>query len=226
MKYRIWTFLMSFILKRKKVCLSRRSIISPKTLFEGFNKVGPRVNLVDSYIGKGTYLSSDVSLPYTKIGRFCSIGPGVKLISGQHPTENFVSTHPAFYSLLKQAGFTFVNEQIFEEYKYVDKENNYRVIIGNDVWIGANVLIKEGVRIKDGAIIGAGAIVTKDIEPYTINVGIPARSIKLRFDEEEIRFLLKFEWWNKDFLWLKENAKYFKSIKEFLMHVGGRCNEK
>jgi len=73
----------------------------------------------------------------------------------------------------------------------------------------------EGITIGNGAIIGAGTIVTKNIEPYTINVGIPAKTLRYRFDKKYIEFLLEFKWWDKDILWLKEHAEYFINIKEF-----------
>jgi len=129
-KHRLWSLIYSLRIRKKKVYISSRSIISKKTVFGGYNKVGPRVNLVNSYVERGTYLASNIFLPYTRIGQFCSIASGVRLVSGQHPTNRFVSTHPAFYSLLKQAGFTFVNEQLFEEYRYADKANKYKLVIG------------------------------------------------------------------------------------------------
>ena len=84
-----------------------------------------------------------------------------------------------------------------------------RSYIGNDVWIGANSIIKGGLKIADGAIIGAGAVVTKDVEPYTIVAGVPARVIGRRFDEEIIQKLLKIKWWN----W--SNEKLWKNIDSF-----------
>lgn len=93
---------------------------------------------------------------------------------------------------------------------------NYLIEIGNDVWIGDRVTILDGIRIGDGAIIGSGAVVTKDIEPYTINVGVPAKSIRKRFIEDEIKFLLEFKWWNKDWEWIKINSDKFESIENFI----------
>ena len=81
--------------------------------------------------------------------------------------------------------------------------------IGNDVWIGSHVLILDGVSVGDGAIIATGAVVTKDIEPYSIYGGVPARLIRYRFSQERINYLLNFSWWNKDEDWL------FNHIKEF-----------
>ena len=93
-----------------------------------------------------------------------------------------------FYSKAKQNGVTLVKEVIYEEQK--------QTTIGNDVFIGANVTIIDGVTIGDGAIIGAGAVVVKDIPPYAVAGGIPAKVIKYRFDQDIIEKLLKLQWWN------------------------------
>ena len=93
-------------------------------------------------------------------------------------------------------------------------DNNYPVVIGNDCWIGDGVSIIGGVKIGDGAVILAGAIVTKDIPPYAIVGGIPAQIIKYRYSEQDINFLLKFQWWNKDPKWLNNNSELFLDIEK------------
>jgi acetyltransferase-like isoleucine patch superfamily enzyme len=118
-----------------------------------------------------------------------------------------VSTHPIFYSTKAQAGITFADRDYFEERKPIK--------IGNDVFIGANVIVLDGVTIGDGAIIAAGAVVTKNVPPYSIYGGVPAKLIRYRFEQETIDFLVNFQWWNKDREWLKNNFKYFHNIKEF-----------
>ncbi len=85
--------------------------------------------------------------------------------------------------------------------------------IGNDVWIGANVLILDGVTIGNGAIIAAGAVVTKDVPPYAVVGGVPAKIIKYRFNKEEIDFLEQLKWWEKDEKWLTEYGKYFNNVE-------------
>ncbi|MFC2091748.1 CatB-related O-acetyltransferase [Elusimicrobiota bacterium] len=150
----------------------------------------------------------------TKIGRFCSIAQNVRTCIGRHPVSNFVSTHPAFFSKQKLAGFTYVDENQFQEHTYIDAERRFVVEIGNDVWIGNNVMVMDGVRIGDGAVIGSGSIVTKDVEPYSINVGIPAKKIRYRFEKRYIDFLLEFKWWNKGFKWVEDNAHLFSNVEK------------
>lgn len=196
----------------KNMWVSLSCKVSAKTFLEGYNKIFQNANIENSYIGFGTYIGKRSFLPKSKIGRFCTIGPDVKLVRGKHPSHSFVSIHPAFYSTRKQAGFTFVSKSKFEEFS--NKE--YSVEIGNDIWIGANVLIMDGIKIGDGAIIGSGAIVSKDIDPYSINVGNPIKEIGKRFEDEKIERLLQLKWWDKDLDWIRENADKFDNLDEFL----------
>jgi acetyltransferase-like isoleucine patch superfamily enzyme len=147
----------------------------------------------------------------TDIGKFCSIGSFVSIGPGKHPIE-FVSTSPVFFSDNKQCGTTFADMSYYREMGSVK--------IGNDVWIGANAVIFDDVTIGDGAVIAAGAIVTKDVEPYAVVGGVPAKMIKKRFSDEIIEKLMQFEWWNKDEVWLRKNYKLFHDIEEFMNLLG------
>ncbi|TAL67630.1 MAG: CatB-related O-acetyltransferase [Bacteroidetes bacterium] len=154
-------------------------------------------------------------MPKTKIGRFCAIGENTRTHLGLHPSKDWVTVHPAFFSNQGQAGFNFTNETLFNEHKFVDEEKKFVVEIGNDVWIANNVIILDGVKIGDGAILAAGSVVTKDVESYTIAGGVPAKPIRKRFTDEQIEKLLQIKWWNWDFDKIKENYKYYSDIKKF-----------
>ena len=180
---------------------------------EGKNVINKKTNIYRSKIGLGTYIGENSNVVFTKIGRFCSIGNNFKIICFTHPTQKYVSTHPAFFSTKKQADFTFVNEDNFEE-RIKLENSDLSVEIGNDVWIGENVTIMGGVKIGDGAIIGANALVTKDVEPYSINVGVPSKKIKYRFHKNDIEYLQELKWWNIKIENIEENAKYFNDIDE------------
>ncbi len=119
-----------------------------------------------------------------KIGKFCSIADGVRILVGGEHGNDWVSTYPF------KAFFRSVRDVKGSKFTKGD------VIIGNDVWIGSQALILSGVTIGDGAIIGAGSIVCKDVAPYSIVAGNPASQIRLRFDENKINALLKMAWWN------------------------------
>ncbi len=173
------------------------SKIDLETSLEGRNVISRNVVLRNCDIGLATYISNNCELFFTKIGRFCSIGQRVKTILGIHPTSKFVRAHPAFFSTKKQAGFTFVEENRFEERKFVDTDLS--IIIGNDVWIGCDVRIFEGVTIGNGAVVGSGTLVVKDVPPYSIVVGVSGKIISHRFDKEIIDKLINIKWWNWEF---------------------------
>lgn len=161
-----------------------------------------------SYVGPGSYING-------RVGKFCSIGSNVKIIVGNHPLS-FVSTSPVTYMKNVECLHSFSKKDAFVGLKYVDSEKKFHVDIGNDVWIGSNALILEGLTIGDGSVIAAGAVVTKDVPPYSIVAGVPAKIIKYRFNDEQISFLSDFKWWNKDERWIKENVNSFYSIEDFI----------
>lgn len=157
-----------------------------------------------------------------------------------------VSTHSAFYSARETLGYTYRNKTVFEEQKFPvnhrmstgqDSEtdhngemdcngetdhngrtlqDSYQVLIGNDVWIASDVRILAGVTIGDGAIIGACSLVTRDVEPYGIYVGVPAKKIGDRFDEATVEKLKKIKWWEHDETWMREHVTEFDDVDSFV----------
>ena len=162
-----------------------------------------------------TYIGSRCTFVSTDIGSFCSIAADVRIIAGEHPANTWISTHPAFYSSNCVTGVSFTTANKYNEIKYVNEERRRIVSIGNDVWIGFGVRILNGVHIGDGAIIATSAVVTKDVEPYAIVGGVPAKKIGQRFNDQEISFLLDHKWWNKDLEWIKNNAHAFEEIEKY-----------
>lgn len=145
-------------------------------------------------IGEHTYIShhTKIEKSFTKIGKFCSIADYVYIGICNH-AMNSLST--SLVASCVEAVSTIGDIRLPVEYLAYDIPIG-QTIIGNDVWIGYGAIIMNGVTIGDGAIIGAGAIVTKDVEPYSIVVGVPAKRIRYRFDENTIKKLLELKWWD------------------------------
>lgn len=201
-------------LKRKKVYI-RSGVNIKETKFGGQQKIGKNTNVKKSEIGFGSYIGNSCQLERVKIGKYCSIGDGIKVVSGTHPIK-YVSTHPFSHSsYLVKEGFNIKGYMPFEGDKKIGN-SEFRVEIENDVWIGSEVIILGGIKIGNGSVIGTGAVVTKDVEPYSIVVGVPAKILKYRFTDEEIKFLQNLKWWDKDFEWVSKNIEKFSDIKKFI----------
>lgn len=180
-------YVKSFLSKEryfKKVSLfsiwDKTSVISPKTY------IAMGVRLSESSIGDYTRVRHFAAVYATSVGKFCRIGKDVKFGVAQHPT-NLISTNLMFYRK-NQIKNDWVRTIVYEEYK--------KIKVGNDVWVGEGAMIMGGVTIGDGAIVASRAVVTKDVPPYAIVAGIPARVVKYRFSEEVIEKLLEVQWWN------------------------------
>jgi len=202
--------------KKKNIKYGKKSFIGFSTICEGNNGFGKNSIITSSHMGYGSYIAQNTKISKTRIGRYCSIGPNVNCIFGKHPSDTFVSTHPVFFSLKTPVNFTYAKKQLFQEFSMTkEPEKKYTIKIGNDVWIGANVSIFDGIEIGDGAIVAANALVNKNVAPYTIVGGVPAKIIKKRFSNEDIEFLSKLKWWDKPEEWIVKYAPYFTNIKEF-----------
>lgn len=170
--------------------------------FSEYCTLSGNVILYNTSLGRFSYLNSG-SVSNAEIGSFTSIGAGVKIGGfGKHPL-NWISTHPVFYSNKSPNKLRFSDKLYFDEYS--------QVTIGNDVWIGDRVMILDGVKIGNGAVIGAGSIVTKNIRPYEIVAGVPARNIRFRFSAEEIEKLESNPWWDQSIDFLSKNAALFRN---------------
>lgn len=202
-------------LKKQQIYIDGKADVTDCTF-----EAGPAYNYIrrDSFvmhcsIGRGTYIRDHCYFKNASIGRFCSIAPDVKMVYGEHPTRRFVSIHPAFYSKDAVAGLSFGHDAGFEKYKTTPE--GFYCKIGNDVWIASGARLMGGITIGDGAIIGCGSLVTKDVPPYAIVAGVPARVIRYRFPQEQRERLLQFQWWHKDIAWIRENIQYFDDIDAF-----------
>ena len=170
------------------------------------SKVEAGSQFINSEMGKHSFCGYDCDISNTEIGSFCSIANNVIIGGGMHPM-GWVGTSPAFYEGRDSIKAKFSNHK---------RKNVKKTIIQHDVWIGQSVIIKQGVTIGTGAVIGMGSIVTKDVPPYSIYAGNPAKFIKQRFDSNISEQLLKIEWWNFHEQKLLQLTKYFKDPDRFI----------
>ena len=192
----------------------RQAIICPGARIAGDSILGKNVfvgnNAIisDCRVGRFSYFSPEARCHNATVGSFCSIGHEVVIGLSKHPTQ-FVSTSPVFYSPGNWAFRTkFTEKQMFDEHASVQ--------IGSDVWIGARAMITDGVKIGDGAVIASAAMVVKNVAPYSIVGGVPARLIRMRFNEEQIERLMALKWWDKSEDWLKQHGPKFHDLNFLL----------
>jgi phosphonate metabolism protein (transferase hexapeptide repeat family) len=174
-----------------------------------WTEIGPQCDLEEVSMGDYSYAIRDVTAIYTSIGKFCSIASHVRINPVQHPMHR-VSQHHFTYRM-KQFGFKDRDDEAFFDWR-----RSRSCTIGHDVWIGHAAIIQSGVAIGTGAVIGSGAVVTKDVEPYAVVAGVPAKPVKKRFPDEIIQKLLAVQWWNWSRTELEERFDEFMDVENFV----------
>lgn len=183
----LFNYLLSFISKaRYNKRISLFAIWDRNTKFDPKIYIAMGVRMGYSTIGKYSRVRHFTVLYHTNVGKFSAIGKNVRLGVGQHPI-NLISTNLIFYKK-NQIKNDWVRPITFKEYKKIE--------IGNDVWIGEGAMVMGGVVIGDGAIVASRSVVTKDVPPYAIVAGVPAKVVKYRFCEEIRKKLLQIKWWD------------------------------
>lgn len=206
-KIEAYNLLPKKILDKEKPYLGANCLIKD-SYFGAYVEIGDGNNIQESTIGDYSYTTENCQIIYSTIEKFVNIASYVRINPSPHPMH-WASQHHMLYRK-EMFGFGEDDESFF------NWRRQKKVTIGNDVWLGHNVTVMGGVSIGDGAVIGSGSIVTKDIPPYAIAVGNPAKVIKYRFNEKAIENLQAIAWWNWDRQQLQSALEDFKNIEKFI----------
>lgn len=169
-----------------------------------WTEVGARASVTETVLGDYSYVIHDSQIIYAEIGKFCSIASFVRINPGNHPLDRASLHHFSYRSRQFAMG---EDDDAFFAWRRA-----HRVTLGHDVWIGHNAVILPGVNIGTGAAIGAGAVVTRDVPPFHIVAGAPARIIRERFPGRVREGLLRVAWWDWPHEALRRSLPDFRSL--------------
>ena len=170
-----------------------------------YTEIGARTVFAESTLGDYSYVVSDANVIYTTIGKFCSIAAMTRINPGNHPMQRASQSHFTY-----RASAYFDDAQ--DEDAFFDWRRSHAVTIGHDVWIGHGAIVLAGRSIGTGAVVAGGAVVTKDVAPYTIVAGNPARVIRRRFPEDVAGRLMVLSWWDWEHARLREALDDFRHL--------------
>jgi len=199
------------ILDKEKPYIGKDCLIKESS-FGSYVEIGFGNNIQESIMGDYSYTTENCQIIYSIIGKFVNIASYVRLNPSPHPMH-WASQHHMIY---RREMFGFGED----DNSFFNWRRMKKVVVGHDVWLGHNVTIMGGVTIGNGAVIGSGAIVTKDVPPYAIAVGNPAKVIRYRFDDVTIARLQDIAWWNWDHEKVKNALDDFKNIEQFIKKYG------
>lgn len=181
-------------LERLGVTIDSARQISQGLRAESPCRIAKATLIGDCSIGAFTYLGPATEVRRSTIGRFCSIAANVAIGPAEHPLD-WISSHPVGFNGVRY--FDGSDDwDFFKDSRQRFQGNSARTVIGNDVWIGRNAIVRQGIRVGDGAVIAGNAFVGRDVPPYAIVGGVPARILRYRFPAETIERMLRIRWWD------------------------------
>jgi phosphonate metabolism protein (transferase hexapeptide repeat family) len=178
-----------------------------------WTEIGANSVIEESIIGDYTYTAGDAQITYSEVGKYCSIASHVRIHPVNHPMWRVTQHHLTYRRVLYDLAE-------YDDTEFFEWRKDHKVTIGHDVWIGHGAIIMPGVSIGTGAVIGSGAVVTKDVPPYMIAAGVPAKPIKERFPKEIAEKLLEIAWWNWDRPTLEERFEELNDVELFIRKYG------
>jgi hypothetical protein len=176
--------------------------------FGAWTEVGPRCSFVESSLDDYSYIVGDNEIIYTKIGKFSNIASHVRINPGNHPMQRVTQHHITYRRKMYGLGE--------DDAEFFEWRRSHQCVIGHDTWLGHAVTVMPGVTIGTGAVVGSGAVVTKDVEPYMIVVGVPAKPLRLRFPEHIAEKLLQIAWWDWDRATLEARFDDLLNVEAFV----------
>jgi phosphonate metabolism protein (transferase hexapeptide repeat family) len=181
-----------------------------------YTEVGARTILNEVTMGDYSYVVNDGQITYTTIGKFCSIAAMIRINPGNHPMHRATQAHFTY-----RASAYFPGES--DDADFFAWRREHHCTIGHDVWLGHGAIVLPGRNIGTGAVIAAGAIVTKDVAPYTIVAGNPARPVRRRFSETVEDGLMELAWWDWEHEMLRQALPDFRKlpVEDFLSKYKG-----
>lgn len=201
--------------------LGLEPVIDPTATVRGsrlgrYTEVGARTSVVETEFGDYSYVVHDSDIIYSTVGKFCSIAAMTRINPGNHPMQRASQSHFTY-----RASAYFPGEE--DERAFFDWRRSHRVTIGHDVWIGHGAIVLAGRSVGTGAVVAAGAVVTRDVAPYTIVAGNPARVVRSRFSASVAERMMRLAWWDWEHGRLRDALPEFRSLdaEAFLEKHGG-----
>lgn len=177
-----------------------------------WTEIGPNCSLVETTLRDYSYVVGDNQIIYSEIGKFSNIASHVRINPSNHPMERVTLHHITYRRKMYGLGE--------DDADFFQWRRDHKCTIGHDTWLGHNVIVMPGVTIGTGAVVGSGAVVTKDVAPYMIVAGVPAKPLRTRFSEKIAEKLLQIAWWDWDRATLEARFDDLYNVETFVEKYG------